>query len=167
MGYEAALKDKYHRPKARVITNAAKAWLINVACTKPKDHGYAAEIWSHRLLARHTRHHVPQAGHPWLSNAAQATIQRILEEGPLHLHKVRSSAENRDPEFEQKTHNVLVVYQEVNVPNEQPTSHQDVSVITVSLDEKPGVQAIKNAGVDLPPLPGKCAFIDRNYDYER
>jgi transposase len=28
MGYQTALKDKYHSPKARVITDAAKAWLV-------------------------------------------------------------------------------------------------------------------------------------------
>ncbi len=80
MGPEAGLKDKYHSPKAAVITDDAKAWVVNLACTKPKEHGYAAEIWSHRLLARHARHHAPQAGHECLNNAAKATIQRILKE---------------------------------------------------------------------------------------
>jgi len=167
MGCETALKDKYHSPKVRVITDAAKAWVVNLACTKPKDHGYAAEIWSHRLLARHTRQHAPQAGHRCLSNAAKATIQRILKEGHIQPHKVRYFTENRDPEFEQKMHEVLVVYQEVNVQNEQPTSGQKLPIITVSLDEKPSIQAIKNEGADLAPVPGKRTFIGRDYQYKR
>jgi transposase len=167
MGSEAGLKDKYHSPKDAVITDDAKAWVVNLACTKPKEHGYAAEIWSHRLLAQHVRQHAPQAGHECLNNAAKATVQRILKERPLQPHKVRYFTENRDPEFEKKMHEVLVVYKEVNVQNEQPTSSQDLPIITVSLDEKPGIQAIKNVGSDLPPIPGKRAYIGRDYHYER
>src|SRR6056297_3245227 len=33
-GPEAGLKDHYHRPFEPVITNEAKAWVINLACTK-------------------------------------------------------------------------------------------------------------------------------------
>ena len=62
---------------------------------------------------------------------------------------------------------VLVVYQEVNIQNERPTSSQDLPIITVSIDEKPGIQAIKNVNADLPPIPGKRAYIGRDYHYER
>jgi hypothetical protein len=37
----AALKDDYHRPRAPVITEEAKAWVVHVACCKPKEFGYA------------------------------------------------------------------------------------------------------------------------------
>lgn len=167
MGIEAGLKDKYHSPKDAVITDDAKAWVVNLACTKPKDHGYAAEIWSHSLLARHVRQHAPQAGYECLNNAAKATIQRILKERPLQPHKVRYFTENRDAAFEKKMQEVLVVYKEVNLQNQQPSSRQDLPIITVSLDEKPGIQAIKNVGADLPPLPGKRPYIGRDYHYER
>lgn len=167
MGSDAGLQDKYHSPKDAVITDDAKAWVVNLACTKPKEHGYAAEIWSHSLLAQHARQHAPQAGHECLNNAAKATIQRILKERPLQPHKVRYFTENRDPAFEKKMHDVLVVYKEVNVQNEQPTSSQDLPIITVSLDEKPGIQAIKNVSADLPPIPGKRSYIGRDYHYER
>src|SRR3989337_2473943 len=41
MGYEAGLKDLPHSPKKPVITLEAKAWVTNLACTKPKDLGLA------------------------------------------------------------------------------------------------------------------------------
>jgi len=164
MGSATGLKDKYHRPKARVITAAAKAWVVNLACTKPTEHGYAAETWSHRLLAQHTRQ---QSGYDCLKNAAKATIQRILKEYPTQPHKVRYYTENRDPEFNHKMHDVLVVYHDVNVHNEQQASGQTLPIITVSIDEKPGIQAIKNVAADLPPIPGKRTFIGRDYHYER
>ena len=62
---------------------------------------------------------------------------------------------------------VLVVYKEVNLQNESPFQQKDLSVITVSIDEKPGVQAIKNVAPDLPPVPGKYDCISRDYEYKR
>ena len=41
------------------------------------------------------------------------------------------------------------------------------NVITVSVDEKPGVQAIGNTAPDLPPVPGKHPKIGRDHEYER
>ncbi len=83
MEAEAALKDAYHRARAPVITEEARAWVIQLACSKPKDLGYAAELWTRSLLARHVRREALQAGHPGLSRAAKATVQRILTELPL------------------------------------------------------------------------------------
>jgi len=79
VGAETALRDKYHRPKEPVISEEAKAWVVNLACSKPKDHGYAAEVWSHRQLAQHVRERAFAQGHPSLRRAAKATIQRILK----------------------------------------------------------------------------------------
>ena len=62
---------------------------------------------------------------------------------------------------------VLIVYQEVNCQNQQSSSPQDLPIITVSIDEKPGIQALKNVGTDLPPVPGKRSFIGRDAQYER
>ena len=43
-GVAMGLRDKYHRPKAPEITEEAKSWVMSLACTKPKDHGLAAEL---------------------------------------------------------------------------------------------------------------------------
>jgi len=165
-GIETGLKDKYHSPKDPVITTEAKAWVINLACTKPKDHGYAAEIWTLSHLAKHTRKYAPAAGHDCLKRAAKATIHRILKSQPLKPHKVRYYLEKRDKEFDKKMQEVLVVYQEVKAQNDNQ-NEQDKKIITVSVDEKPGVQAIKNVAPDLPPKPGKYAQMGRDPEYER
>jgi transposase len=165
-GIETGLKDKYHSPKDPVITTEAKAWVINLACTKPKDHGYAAEIWTLSHLAKHTRKHAPAARHDCLKRAVKATIHRILKSQPLKPHKVRYYLEKRDKEFDKKMQEVLVVYQEVKAQNDNQ-NEQDKKIITVSVDEKPGVQAIKNVAPDLPPKPGKYARMGRDHEYER
>lgn len=165
-GIETGLKDKYHRPKEPVITEEAKVWVINLACTKPKDHGYAAEVWSLSKLARHTRENAPAAGHSCLGSAGKATIHRILKSQPLRPHKMRYYLEKRDKEFDKKMQDILIVYKELNAGVEKDDS-QGRKIITVSVDEKPGIQAIKNIAPDLPPEPGKHFCMKRDYEYKR
>ncbi len=40
-------------------------------------------------------------------------------------------------------------------------------MVTVSVDEKPGVQAIKNIAKDLAPVASKHSSIGRDYEYKR
>lgn len=168
MGAEAALRDAYHRPRAPVITEEARAWVVHLACSKPKELGYAAELWTRSLLAGHVRREAVQAGHPSLSRAAKATVQRILAEQPLHPERVRYYVEKRDPVFEVRMRDVLLVYQEVALQNEaQREGEKRPTVITVSVDEKPGLQAIANTAPDLPPVPGKHSGVGRDHEYKR
>lgn len=168
VGPMAALKDNYHRPKEPVIGADAKAWVVHVACSKPKDLGYAAEVWTRQALANHIRKHALDAGFPALSQAAKATVHRILAEQPLHPEKVKYYLERRDPDFEVKMRDVLMVYQDVALQNAKRAAGQIAStVITVSVDEKPGVQAIGNTAPDLPPKPGKHSTIGRDHEYKR
>ena len=164
LGIEEGIKDKYHRPKAPVITEEAKAWVINLACRKPKELGYAAEVWTRKALADHARRHGPEAGYDCLQRAAKATIQRILEGHPIRPHKIAYYLERRDPDFEQKMVDILCMYQEVNAQNETAQPGEIPSIITVSVDEKPGVQAIKNIAPDIMPNPKKQSRILRDYE---
>ena len=165
MGVEAGLKDAYHRPREPVISQGDKAWVVHLACTKPKDLGYTAELWTRRVLAMHVRRQAEVAGHPSLARAAKATVQRILDEQHLQPHNVKYYLERRDPEFEQKMREVLLIYQEVMMQNQ--TADGAPAVITVSVDEKPGVQAIANTAPDLPPVPNQHAAIGRDHEYKR
>jgi transposase len=168
MGAEAALKDAYHRPRAPVITEEARAWVIHLACSKPKELGYAAELWTRSLLAQHVRREAISVGHPSLLRAAKATVQRILAEQPLHPERIRYYLEKRDPAFEARMKDVLLVYQEVALQNEaQRVGQGRPTVITVSVDEKPGLQAIANTAADLPPVPGKHPNVGRDHEYKR
>ncbi len=115
MGWESALKDLYHRPKEPTITMEGKAWLINIACTKPKELGMAAELWTQKALADYARKHAEGVGHPSLSRAGKATVNRILKNQTLQPHKIKYYLEKRDPEFETKMKEVLLVYKEVSI----------------------------------------------------
>lgn len=163
-GIKVGLKDKYHRSKKPVITDEAKLWVINQACTKPKDHGYAAEMWSYSSLATHVRKHAEQSGYGCLSKAVKATVYRILKSHHIQPHKMDYYLEKRDPDFDKKMKDVLIVYKEVNLQNEQG---KPTNTISISVDEKPGVQAIKNIAPDLPPKKGKRPTWSRDYEYKR
>lgn len=167
-GPERGLKDMPHSPKDPVITEEAKAWVVSLACTKPRDLGYAAEVWSQSKLAEHTRKYAPDAGHVCLCRASKATIHRILKAQALQPHKIKYYLERRDPEFERKMQDILCVYQDVNFQNdEEATSSGVPEMVTVSVDEKPGVQAIKNITKDLEPVASKHSSIGRDYEYKR
>jgi transposase len=168
VGPEAALKDTYHRPKEPVITEEARAWVVHLACSKPKDLGYAAELWTRSALADHVRAHAVEAGHPSLAKAVKATVHRILAEHPLHPERVRYYLERRDPQFEQKMANVLLVYRQVSLQNERHRPGDGpLPVVTVAVDEKPGLQAIANTSPDLPPVPGQYPETARDHEYKR
>ena len=82
---------------------------------------------------------------------------------PLHPEKVKYYLERRDPDFESKMRQVLLVYREVAWQNESPREGgPSPGVITVSVDEKPGVQAIANVAPDLPPVPGRHPCVARD-----
>ncbi|OGA34044.1 MAG: integrase [Betaproteobacteria bacterium RIFCSPLOWO2_12_61_14] len=167
-GAQAGLKDKYHRPHEPEITDAAKAWVVSIACTKPKDHGLAAELWTLSALARFVSEGAQTAGFDRLANAGKTTVWRILDEHQIKPHKIRYYLEKRDPEFDRKMQEVLMVYADVSLYREGAVHDaRPTPIYTVSVDEKPGVQAIGLTAPDLPPVPGKAPTVGRDYEYVR
>jgi transposase len=167
-GVNAGLKDAYHRPFAPVITEAAKAWVISVACIKPKDLGLAAELWTLSALARHIAVHAEAAGFPRLARAGKSTVWRILNEHQLKPHKITYYLEKRDPDFDRKMHEVLMVYQDVSLAAAgELQAERPHPVYTISVDEKPGVQALGLTAPDLPPVPGQAPTVSRDYESVR
>jgi transposase len=118
IGTKAGLKDTPHKPREAVITDDAKAWVVHLACSKPKELGYAAELWTRSALALHVRKHAVEAGYPALVRAGKATVQRMLDAQALRPHKIKYYLERRDPNFLPKMQVVLLVYQEVALQNE-------------------------------------------------
>jgi transposase len=167
-GVQMGLKDKYHRPHEPEISDEAKAWVVSIACTKPKDHGLAAELWSISALARFVSERAEAAGFARLANAGKSTVWRILDDNDIKPHKIRYYLEKRDPDFDRKMQEVLMVYRDVSIYTEAAVHDARPNPIyTVSVDEKPGVQAIGLTAPDLPPVPGKAAAVGRDYEYVR
>ena len=53
-GIKEALEEEQRSGRPPEITPEAKAWVISLACQKPKDLGYSYEMWTLRLLASHS-----------------------------------------------------------------------------------------------------------------
>ena len=167
-GVVTGLRDRYHRPRAPQISDEAKAWVIDLACRKPKDLGFAAELWTLSALAAYVAEHAVASGFPGLARAAKATVWRILDAHELKPHRVRYYLEQRDAQFERKMAEVLMVYRDVNLYRADAVHDaRPLPVYTVSVDEKPGVQALGTTAPDLPPVPGKHASVGRDHEYVR
>jgi transposase len=167
-GIEVALTDLRRKGRPPIITVEDKTWVINLACKKPKDLGYSYERWTISLLAKHVKKNAVEEGHSSLSNAGKSLIHGILKEMPIRPHKTKSYLKRRDPEFEQKMAQVLMVYKEVQIVNEGDKSEEGERLWSViSYDEKPGIQAIESAAPDLPPVPGKYPAMARDSEYRR
>ncbi len=165
-GVAVALRDRPHG-SAPTITPEAKTWVLALACTKPKEHGRAAELWTLSALAQHLRHTAKAAGHPSAAHVVKSTVHAILRDAPLRPHKIKYYLERRDPEFERKMKEVLIVYREVAELGRQPPPDGAARMVTVSVDEKPGVQALATTSADLPPVPGVHPPVSRDYEYKR
>jgi hypothetical protein len=168
-GLDAALGDLPRPGKPRRVTDEAIVWMQNLACQKPKDWGYAQELWTYKLLGEHIRREAAAAGYGELARLSRSKLHKILTESELKPHKVRYYVERRDPEFEQKMAAVLHVYKEVEIINRDLVQGtlREPGTVTVSYDEKPGIQALSVTTPDRPPSPGLHASHIRDYEYQR
>ena len=162
----ASLDDIQRAGRGRVIDDSAKSWIISVACQRPTELGYAAETWTYSNLVKHIRTCAASKGHHGLDKISRSKVHDILSESDIRPHKISYYLERRDPQFDEKMIDVLCVYRDVEMIN-QSLALADRESTTVSYDEKPGIQAIKNIAAQLRPIPGKHATVGRDYEYKR
>ena len=62
--------------------------------------------------------HAQNAGFSRLVKAGKTTVWRILDEGDIKPHKIRYYLEKRDPDFDRKMHEVLMIYGDVSLYQE-------------------------------------------------
>ena len=168
-GIENALFDAPGRGRNAEITDEEKAWIINIACQKPIDFGYAAETWTYAKLTSHIHKTAEAAGYTRLSTIHKNTVNTILDKADIKPHKITYYCENRDPDFDSKMHNVLLVYKQLEMQFDESGKliiSDDAPVHVLSYDEKPGIQAIATTSEDLMP-DEKHPTINRDYEYKR
>ena len=169
-GVQRALFDDKRKGRPVEITDDAIAWIISIACQRPVALGYAQELWTLKNLHQHIQSHAKEAGYSRLTTITKPMVQKILNRSEIKPFKIKYYCEKRDPDFETKMHDVLVVYKQVEmqfdengdiiIPTDGPMIH------TISCDEKPGIQAIATTSDDLRPKTGNgCVY--RDYEYKR
>ncbi len=170
-GVENALFDAPGRGRNAEITDDEKAWIINLACQKPRDFGYAAETWTYAKLTSHINKNAEEAGFLRLSTIHKSTVHSILDDAEIKPFRIKYYCENRDPDFDSKMHNVLLVYKQLSFQFDEngefiPWEEDGQTVHVLSYDEKPGIQAIATTSEDL--LPDEThSTISRDYEYKR
>lgn len=169
-GISRALFDDPRSGRKVEITDDAVAWIIDIACQRPADLGYSQELWTLKNLHCHIQSHAEEAGYPRLASITKPMVQKILKRSDIKPFKIKYYCEKRDPDFETKIYDVLVVYKRVSmqfdekgniiIPEGEPMVH------TISCDEKPGIQAIATTSEDLRPSEENgCVY--RDYEYKR
>lgn len=169
-GMNLALFDDERSGRPVEITDDAKAWIISIACQKPFELGYAAELWTLAALHKHIQNFAEDAGFPRLKTVTKPWLQKYLKKMDIKPFKIRYYLEKKDPDFENKMHDVLLVYKQVEmqfdengsiiVPEDGHMTH------TLSYDEKPGIQATANKYPDHAPTE-ENGFVRRDYEYVR
>jgi len=168
-GPDAALGELPRPGKPRQLPDDAIVWVQHCACQKPKELGYSYELWTYKLLVAHVRQHCATAGHPALLRLSRSKLHKILRQGELRPHKIRYYVEKRDPDFEIKMASVLHVYKEVEIVNEYRRGEggRQLGMVTISYDEKPGIQALATTTPDRPPVVGTHPSHLRDGEYVR
>jgi len=159
------LKDLPGRGIKRVITDDGKSWVLSIACNKPTEYGYSYETWTYRLLRDYIRSHCKEVGFDFFQKIDKGVLNSILAKGNIKPHKISYYLERRDDDFDIKMANVLQIYKEISLVNQGTMETPEQT--TLSYDEKPGIQAIKNIAPQLQPLSGQYRTITRDHEYKR
>lgn len=121
------------------------------------------------MLTKHINKVAESAGHTRLSTISQSKVRTILEEADIKPNKIRYHCENRNLDFDQKMHNVLLVYKQLSVQFDEnmkllPFDDDEQVVHVLSYDEKLNIHAIATSSDDLM-LDEKHPTICRDYEY--
>ncbi len=160
-----ALDDLPRSGRPIEITDDARAWVVSVACESPTKLGFAAETWTYSTLAKYVRKNCTSAGYASLKKTGKSFLNNVLSKSNIKPHKISYYLEKKDPDFDTKMISVLHVYKEVALINDENLCANKHT--TVSYDEKPGIQAIKNIAPQLQPVPNTHSTIGRDYEYKR
>ena len=169
-GVENAIYDAPGRGRNAEITDDEKAWIINIACQKPVEFGYSAETWTYAKLTAHINKTAESAGYTRLSTLTKTSVKNILDAAKIKPFRIQYYCENRDPEFDAKMHQVLLVYKQIEMLFDEdgnlliPASEQEIH--TVSYDEKHGIQAIATSHSDLLSIMENGTY-KRDFEYKR
>jgi hypothetical protein len=148
--------------RAKLVLDAeAKAKLESIA--KSRTEGQARIERANVLLAYHAGERVTALAEAFHTNRPkiERILNRALEMGALASLEDRPGR-GRKPEITPEARAWLMA-----VACTKPETNEGQLMAVLSLDEKPGIQAIGKVAPDLPPVQGKYASNGRDYEYKR
>ncbi len=171
-GVEHALSDDARSGRPREIDDTDRAFVVDLACQRPADLGYATKLWTNDLLTAHVRKTAEAAGHPRLATVATGTVHNILANAQLKLHKMTYYCERRDHNLEEaKTRDVLLLHEQLPFRFDEDGNlilwEEGQEARVLSHNEKPGTQDAREHCPDLRPVSGGRGTVGRDYEYGR
>lgn len=99
-GIDAALHDRKGRGRKPEISDSDITWVINKACKRPKDHGYAAELWYPASFTRFIHSTAKEEGHPRMATVSESTLRKILKKAKIPFNgQTHSSASSHNHKY--------------------------------------------------------------------
>ena len=145
-GYDA-LRDQNKSGRPAAIAPEVWQKLATLVVQLPEKFGVALARWSLRSLAAFL-----QERYGW--SVSRTSIGRFLRSMALKPHKVRYWLNPKDPDFDEKAARICKLY--ISPP---------ANTTVLSIDEKPGIQALRRTHPTQPLKPDKCARVE--FEYER
>jgi transposase len=151
------------------VDNKHSVLVFHTEHARPYELGCPQEIWTYTQLATYINKNAQGAGYTRLSTVSRSHIKNILDAAEIKPHKIRYYCEKRDPDFDEKMHNILVVYKQIELQfdeEEQIIPFTGTKINTISYDEKPGIQAIANTAAERMPTTAN-GYRLRDHEYIR
>lgn len=121
------LNDAERTGRPPTIEPASRARLVVLACSLPSDNGVPyRQVWTVDSLRQCYQ------GLPGVQPMSNSTVSRILRRHELRPHRVRYWLHSPDPRFRDKVSEICDLY-----------LHPQPGWVVLSVDEKPGIQAIE------------------------
>jgi len=171
-GVDWALRDEERSGRPSSYNDEIRTVIINTACQSPKELGLAQEFWTLTALTNYINKNAVDAQQVPV-HVSRSAVGRILHDADIKPHKIKYYCEKRDPDFEKKMNDLLIVYKQVQLQldnNGNILGADEATTVTLSYDEKPGIQAIANTAPDIMPVSagGKTSGrVLRDHEYKR
>jgi len=147
------LKDLPRSGRPRLISEAARAAVVALACQLPAATGVPLSRWSGPELKREL-----EAQAMVSEPVSVSSLLRILAGNPVKPWQYQSWIFPRDPGFEAKAKVILDLYQ--GLYDGKPLGPGDR---ILSFDAKPSIQARGRIHATLPAAPGKPVRVEHEY----
>lgn len=157
-GIETAIQDLVRPGRPRTVTPEGRAWIMQLACSRPNNYGYPGEIWTLSRLTAHVKSHALRAGHGCLEHASKYIIRRIIKEASDIPHNVAHYFDSESQEASEGMASVLTFFQEVELFEEAPTALPILPRLSADRAEdgtsspSAAIVAMLAPKSDLPPL---------------
>ncbi len=114
-GIDAAIQDLCRPGRPPVVTTEDKAWVMELACSSPTEHGYDSEVWMLSQLTKHIRYYALRNGHPSLQKVSKTLVRNIIKESSNSPHNVAYYFDKHSLQPREGVASILIIAREIQL----------------------------------------------------